>query len=100
MLLLNLILMVLVWRKGWGARALLPVIAEVVVSYAVGFFTPSVGNPQGLRMSALGWVIGITTICVQIAMYQNPRTAAAQDRAENTEPEARAALAGPADRSE
>ena len=71
MVVVNLIIAIFVWRKGWRFWALLPVVAMVVVSYALGLLL--VDRVPGLWLSVIGWVVSIAAICVQIGMYQNPR---------------------------
>ena len=65
MLLLEIILTVTAWRKGWRARALIPVGALLSLGFIIGFVVGLTGAPMpDLRPWALLDVLAIVVLAV------------------------------------
>lgn len=62
LLILEIILTIVAWNRGWGAKALIPIGASLVIGFAIGFF---IGLGGGHITAG---VVGIVRILDFIAM--------------------------------
>jgi hypothetical protein len=77
-MLLEIVLTVLAWRKGWGARALLPFVYAFLGLFALGFLTGAAGIPfQTVKPFTILGDIGVV-IALACMVRRGPRAAQTQ----------------------
>jgi hypothetical protein len=75
LLALELLLTVAAWRRGWGARALIPLASCLAVSFLLGMAVAMTGGSPD-RLLPLGLILDLGLLGVLASMAFRPRVAA------------------------
>ena len=71
---LSIVLMVVSWRKGWGPRALLPIVIATVLDLGVG----AVLGESAPTATGVGVVIDVVALAALMLMVRQPPRRAVQ----------------------
>ena len=71
---LSIVLTVVAWRKGWGPRALLPIIIATGLDLAVGAVLGE-STPMAI---IVGGVVDVVALAALVLMVRQPRRSAMQ----------------------
>jgi hypothetical protein len=69
MLLLEIVLLVKAWKKGWGAKALLPVASGFVLMFLIGVAL-GVGGATRINFAPLGFLIDVGVVVALALMVR------------------------------
>lgn len=77
MIILEIVLTVVVWRKGWGARALLPRVALIGAMFLLGIAF-GLGGGQAVDLRPIGFLGDVAAVIALAVMAARPPRLAVQ----------------------